>query len=79
MQKFEVLKEQRDKLRIEWRDVRDRRLILKKSYSNTKNCFQSGTLKRDYMILKKRQKKLSKLIKHVEKKMNREIDGARKN
>lgn len=75
MQKNEALKEKRDKLRLEWRAIRDRRLSLKKNYDKTEAGLQPVIIKKNYKILKKRQKALSKRIKHIEKKIIRKIDG----
>ena len=71
--KPELLVEEKDGLRKQWRDVRSMRLDIKhdlvqKGYSLIKMRHNS-----EYKKLKKEQKRISKMIKHVEKKILREI------
>ncbi len=64
----------RDDLRREWREIRDIRIKYKISIKETQDKFTYAG-KRQYLLLKKRQKTLSKLIRHVERKISRRMNG----
>ena len=57
-------------LRERWRTVRSERLELKRSLAEKNFPLNKS---REYMLLKKEQRHLSKMLKHVEKKIYRNI------
>jgi len=69
--KLELLIKERDSLRERWRAVRSERLELKRSLLKRslieKNILLNKTS--EYKLLKKEQKHLSKMLKHIEKKI----------
>ncbi len=65
------LKLRRDGLRREWREVRDRRLVLKKSLAEMGQSPASVRGNIEYRELMKKQHGLSILIKHIEQALNR--------
>ena len=64
----------RDDLRKEWREKRESR-IQYKIFLNESRVNLSYADKRNYLRLRKQQKNLSKLIRHVERKISRGING----
>ena len=64
--KSALLMKERDGLRERWRTVRSERLELKRSLAE-KNLPLNKS--REYKLLKKEQRLLSKMLKHIEKKM----------
>lgn len=60
---------ERNILRCRWRSVRDERLALKKSLSGIGKTIIEIRHERDYRRLKKKQKILSRMIRHIEKKI----------
>ena len=65
------LEKQRDELRKLWRSVRDRRLSLKLGLVSRGLDIKGIREHREYRNLKKEQARLSVLIKHLEKKINK--------
>ena len=60
-----------DSLRLKWREVRDSRLLLKRELLKS-GLEQSAVRKnREYRRLKKEQDRLSTLMKHIEKRLNK--------
>ncbi len=64
----------RDELRTEWYDIRSRRLFIKKEFRLIKNSDEPAIRRSEYCLLKKKQRHLSKKIKHLEKIINRGIN-----
>jgi hypothetical protein len=69
----ELLLNERDKLRDTWRDIRTKRLELKNILAAKDVSVNDIRHNKDYRILKKEQKHISKMIKHIENKIYREI------
>lgn len=65
------LEEERDELRKRWRMARERRLALKQEMMERGTGLESIRKDKEYRKLKKEQARLSVLIKHIEKKINR--------
>ena len=68
----EFLIDERDKLRDTWRDIRTKRLELKNVLAAKDASVNDIRHNNDYRILKKEQKHISKMIKHIENKICRE-------
>ena len=64
--KSELLIKERNILREKWRTIRSERLELKRSLIE-KNILLNKS--REYKLLKKEQRHLSKMLKHIEKKI----------
>lgn len=71
--KLESLIKKRDVIRLNWRCVRTERIHLKKVLADKNAPALKIRRNAEYRLLKKRQKHLSKMIKHLEKKICREI------
>jgi len=69
--KMEILAEKRDILRSNWREVRTKRLKLKNIMIDRECSIAEIRDNREYKELKKEQKHLSRMIKHVEHKIIR--------
>jgi len=67
---------ERNMLRSRWREVRNLRLSLKISLSDSGKTINEIRHNRDYRRLKKEQKLLSKMIKHIERKITAGKHGA---
>jgi hypothetical protein len=77
--KSEQLISERNILRDKWRDVREKRLDIKKRII-AGDCASVELMNRvrhnaEYMKLKKEQRLISKMIKHIENKISREINN----
>jgi len=71
--KLELYIQERDELRRQWRDIRSMRLDIK-IVSDGKGCTSIEIRHNaDYKRLKKEQKHISKMIKHIENKICREM------
>jgi len=71
--KHEHLIRERNELRDKWHGVREKRLELKKTLAEEEKSFIDVRHNPDYKKLKKEQKHISKMIKHIENKIFREI------
>jgi len=72
------LVEERDILRNNWRDVRTERLRLKTILASGECTIHGIRNNPEYKSLKKKQRHISKMIKHIEYKISREMkNGAR--
>ena len=69
----EQLIHERDKLRIKWRDARTERLNLKNTLISLGKTVIEVRHNKHYIKLKKEQRHLSRMIKHIENKISREI------
>ncbi len=69
--KIDQLISRRDTLRLNWREVRDERLILRRSL--IERGLEPNEIRRDrlYRKLKKEQSGFSKKIRHLEREINR--------
>ena len=63
---------ERNKLRDTWRDIRTKKLDLKNILKTDEATVNEIRHNKDYRILKKEQKQISKMIKHIEIKICRE-------
>lgn len=68
----ESLIDERNKLRDKWREIRTKRLELKNILKAKDAAVNEIRHNKDYRILKKEQKLISKMIKHIEIKICRE-------
>lgn len=68
----ELLIDERNKLRDTWRDIRTKRLELQNNLKADGASVNEIRHNKDYRILKKKQKQISKMIKHIEIKICRE-------
>jgi len=66
-----VMIKQRDSLRIRWHEVRVTRLELKKTFLDENISLTDVRHNSEYRRLKKEQKHISKMIKHIEYKICR--------
>lgn len=70
---LDTLIQKRDELRSEWRRVRNERLLLKKQLVELPGC-KSSICRKEYKAVRKRQRGLSKEIRHIEKKIFRRLN-----
>lgn len=76
--KTENLKEERDILRFRWHSIRDARLALKRNLSGSGKTVIEIRHNREYRRLKKEQRALSRMIRHIEKKIHFPADEKEK-
>lgn len=77
MPNLDILINKRDELRLEWRDTRNKRLFMKKAQMGSSLSDNPSAMRREYIVLKKKQKILSKEIRHLEKKIVRRLNEER--
>ncbi len=68
---YEKMLSERNRLREEWRLVREKRLKLKEKMLTAGNDIHSIRKDREFRDLRKKQRRLSLLIKHLERRINR--------